>query len=868
MIPPKYRFFIGLSQTPVYKLNTALDSNGIEYESQNRKCTGFIALVSSYSNIKRNKYLFIKNNLKPLARRYLYFYDINKAVIKLPAIRPDKSLGIMLIPEEAMYIRLTMDLTDNLESNSIFVLNSAKPHYNKLTKKYSKESNQQFFRETLEGKLTLFGEDFDAIKSYSIQDELIFFMQKLKADMPNEWYTYFIGKFNKTDCKIDYSLHSCQLKLSALDRYTDIMNGYDNKYNILKNKIELTSINLRKRGLIQVYCEGSRTVSCFTPGGTYWEMETSSPSSDSNYLINTCHFALNKWIGVAGVGVPVVGEPGTISIPSAYEDILGYDYLCVQSSKPANWNTIDLSYTNGKYTIKTKWVERGDSLKYWVMEGTVTRNSDGAVLFTAKDGNNVNRQRWFYTAGNDELVKMSISGRGVSGSSASNVWSESVYARILCAVDKVDNLNTYNISDDDLVEQNRNYRKVIGFVTSSAIIVGHSFSDEPNIYGKTTTGEYYYPPYDYGSNKYWPLNKANWGDAYSLWYKYDSFIESMITKKFELEYTMKDAYSIGSIIKSLLSEIAPAVIFEESEEYSQFLYGSYNPVGHNFMRFFCTQKTNILKGVYDKPAQKVDTSLKEIMDMLSDCFRCYWHIDDDNKLHIEHISYYILGGSYTGSSQNKIYDLTALKDQFNGKAYSFMQNAVEFDKSSLSDRYEFNWADEATEPFIGSAIDINDKYVNTDKKEEISPTNFSSDIDHMIANPNNFSNDGFALLVASKKSDGTYFLPDVKLNFKDKNDYAYYEVILQNGFASWPFIVSHYYMHDLPGRQLTYDILAEPLHVFSIKQCMQQEVSFPCTEDLEMNSRIKTNFGTGTIDDISIDINTRITTVTVNFEPS
>lgn len=103
------------------------------------------------------------------------------------------------------------------------------------------------------------------------------------------------------------------------------------------------------------------------------------------------------------------------------------------------------------------------------------------------------------------------------------------------------------------------------------------------------------------------------------------------------------------------------------------------------------------------------------------------------------------GGSYSSQSSYQL-DFTALTDQFNKKLSSYFQSEVEFEKSDLNQRYEFGWMDDVTDLFGGVAIDVKSQYIQKDKTEEINIGQFSSDVDFMLFNPSNFSDDGFALL--------------------------------------------------------------------------------------------------------------------------
>ena len=116
---------------------------------------------------------------------------------------------------------------------------------------------------------------------------------------------------------------------------------------------------------------------------------------------------------------------------------------------------------------------------------------------------------------------------------------------------------------------------------------------------------------------------------------------------------------------------------------------------------FITLKTNILKGEYDQAAQKAEISFKDLMEMLRDCFRCYWYIED-GKFKVEHISFFIRGGSYSYSSNVQL-DFTKLIDQFNKKPSTYFLSEIEYDKSDLNQRYEFGWMDDVTDLFGGMA---------------------------------------------------------------------------------------------------------------------------------------------------------------------
>ena len=48
------------------------------------------------------------------------------------------------------------------------------PHYKQLKKKYALESGQRFFRETLDGKISLFGFDYKILKNELLNKKILF----------------------------------------------------------------------------------------------------------------------------------------------------------------------------------------------------------------------------------------------------------------------------------------------------------------------------------------------------------------------------------------------------------------------------------------------------------------------------------------------------------------------------------------------------------------------------------------------------------------------------------------------------------------------------------------------------------------------
>lgn len=709
-----------------------------------------------------------------------------------------------------------------------------KPHYKDLSKKYAKESGQEFFRISLDGKINLFGDAYEVIKQSSLEDKLVFTIEKYDRKS-GDYAEYYKGEFNKTDCKFDYDKKKCELKTTAIDEYSEIMNKYDNTYDLIKLAPEITKIDLHKRSLMQVYIRGANSVTNFF-GGIYWEDDVNEAVDSHDNLISKYHFAYIK----AGNEF-YVKNAGIEAVNGVYAGING---------RWEQWNG---------YTCYMDVKEAGEKTYIYIKRNSDNTNlyrSEKQYLSVFKDNVYIEREDIVMVNINDSSDKFTIE----------SPFVYHIYRRLLCDVDTVEDSegvkNTYDLSSDDFVTDNRNYKKCIG-LTGGAFFCTSKTIDEPTKYGLNDYGQYFtnqFIPSSTGFGRALPISRNSWANA-SLWYVYDnSYV--LFERALRKQYTLKDSYSIGAAIKAVLKKIDPSISHEAIPEYSQFLYDETNPLVPERFYVYITQKTNVLKGNYDQPAQKAEISLEELMKMLRDCFRCYWYIED-GKFKVEHIRFFMNGGSYSGVPSSQL-DFTKLTDQFNKKLSSYFQSEIEFDKSDLNHRYEFNWMDDATDLFGDVTIDVESQYIQKDKTEEISIGQFSSDVDYMLFSPDSFSNDGFALLCPVKVG-SSYELPIVIVEPLIDENGDTYKAIIQNWYASWIYL-QKFYMYDAPAKNVKSNVV-DDLYVNGIKKCMKHTIEFPSEEDLDELKLIKTSFGNGKIDEMSFNINTRQAKINLLYEP-
>lgn len=704
------------------------------------------------------------------------------------------------------------------------------PHFKELTKKLSRESNQKFFRESLEGKITVHANNgYEYVKSSGLDDELVLVVYK---NVPSRTI-YSVNVFTKVDCKFNTDKKSCELKLSTNDGYKDILDNIGNTYDLIKLAPPLTKLEMSKRSMIQVYIRGSSVMSNFI-AGTYFETDVVEVSDSHDDLINKFKFSYIK----------------------------AFTEFKLEGFKDPNLNGTYSGengvFTNGRFVTNMVYTSVGGGKNTYTLN--FMQKGSSAVLYRSVTPYNVLDVNNKYITNPLEIVNvLDNSDRHMS----LNHIVFHIYQRILSDVNAISGVNTYPIDVNDIYGNTQNYKRVVGY-TGSHFFCSRDVVQEPTRYGINDFGEYFtneFLPQVVGVDRTMPVCRSTWGNS-SIWFAHDSsyFVFDQSSRK---QYVSKDCMLLADVINTVIKKINPKFEHKPTEEFSRFLYGSTNPMGFAKFDLVITQKTNILKSEYDQAAQEAEITLEDITKMLRDAFRCYWYIED-NKFKIEHVHWFMRGGSYSGTNTVQI-DLTSTPDAFNKKAISFFQNNLEFDKTELSSRYEFSFMDECTDTFRGSSIDVKAKYVQSDKTEEININAFSTDLDLMLLNPEAFSDDGFVLLATSVEN-GVRKTIFSDLSLADEKGKRY-TVSAQNGLLSW-FNLINYYMYDMPATQIEYsDIGATLVNVRDIKRCMTQSVQFKSLSDVEAFKLITTDMGDGSLVNASINLITRNIEATLEFVP-
>lgn len=775
------------------------------------------------------------------------FYDSDKKFISSFI---GVTTGSVDIPNNAYYLRFVVYKT-SYNAGTVFARlgtataqnlvygRKANPIYkDDLAKEYELETNQRFYRAKLSGKISFIRDDYDFINTRPFDYEFLYGIDK-SNDGGKTWVPYFSGKFMKTDCTfVDYD-KKVTVQPDVIDDYNEVLAGLEKEYNLITLAPSIQRITINKRPLIQIYVPGDSIVSCFL-GGTNWEQDANATTDQSlitkrgnlgGYNFSLCNIL--KEIQITSHGSPAVisglytGRMATGASADAFEGKL--------------YPELNVNY----YIFISQQTIEGTPFGIAIVE--IRKRSDDTVMFSYTKAT----QGPFDTL---EFDLTAVEGSGATGTMHADMKSYNIYARYLVDVDKIDDLETDQIATNDIVDNNRNYRRVIGYAIDVAFI-SNNFSDTPTEWGLADNGKYFAPPYSIYGQTFYPIARSTWRYA-SLWFGF-YLMDWILEEKARKAYTLRDAFPVASCISVLLNQIAPGVTHAATAEYSQFLYSGNNPISGLNFRLLVSQKTNIINGEYQQPAQKAPTTLQQFTNMLRDCFKCYWFIED-GKFKIEHIQYFRNGGSYSGGAILS-HDLTKELNLRNGKPWAFNTSEYSFDKVDLPERYQFEWMDDVTAAFEGLPIQVISKYVTPGKVEEINISNFTSDIDMMLLNPGNMSSDGFALFAAVPPTSGSqWILPFTRQTINGV------EYVLQNGYLAFFNLQFPYWMYDLPARRVS--INGSEVYAYGIERKKKQTFSFPAIDDPNPMQLIKTYIGNGQVDKLSVNLHSRSIKTTLKYD--
>ena len=709
---PIYSFFI--SRPTVNLLDPGMAIGGYRLNTTNGKLVAASAQTSDYMPVDvGTEYNTKHSDGVAMQMSYIVFYNKNYEFVSGAS-----NVNTATAPANAAFARVTfpagLDLSEwQFAASSLpyseFVSSRVSPVFkDDIAIDYSLQQGEEFYRGALSGKFVFCGNDYEYIVGAAFDNRFDFEI-RISYDGGKEWRHYWGGKFYKTDCQFDGDNKTVSVTPTLEDVYNDVLAGLEKEYDIIKLAPEIVPVKYDKRPMLQFYVPGTSVIACYL-SGMWWEQEC-EPTNEAARLFNDCKFFLSKDMTVAELT-----QTGTPTIPRSM----------FVASPQGHW---DDGYTLSAQDYELVVAPLGGSSFSYTIRDTINHT---ALWYGTRVGS---------PTPNFSLQLAAVTGSGATGTVDVNIGLWQIFTRLV--TDKA-TAETTEFSANDIILDKRNYRYVAPVDCGDAILFNSYFASNPTEWGLFEPGYYYSRP----NARSFPIGRKWWG-AFSIWLNAAAVPESLDVDNRQPE-TLRDAYPIASVISVLLGQFAPGITHQGTTDYSRFLYGDSDPLTFVPHHLFITPKSNVLASGYDQPAQTAKITLRSVLDMLRDCFRCYWFIDDQKRFRIEHIEFFRRGGSYSLLPSVGI-DLTQEIVTRNGKPWAYARNQYQFEKPAMAARYQFGWMDDVTQEFEGQPIDIISGYVEPGNIENITVNQFTTDVDYMLLNPGACSKDGFALLSAVLK---------------------------------------------------------------------------------------------------------------------
>ena len=695
---------------------------------------------------------------------------------------------------------------------------------------FAPESGEVFYRAKLNGNLS-FRYEFDAIlaEGYNYEHKIV--LQWYDADN-DEWKEVWKGRFALTDCEIDFDTKTITVTPSTLDRYTQILDHREDEYNLVKLAAQQQPVGIQIRPLMQFYSlNDSKLVNLI--GGNTWEAScdtTGASTIETDYHFRMIKENLAFWLKFDNT-VPNGDLINNTILMSGTPDYSG---------SPREFDMTGQYWNGSSYltlTLRCRIVLYDDETHfalYWPSGGGWEVNPFVVAVFERDE------------AGTAPAITIH------SYLDDANAQWDKVYFRMLLNAegDTYHGQPLFDLPANDMAGTNLNYNK-ISQIAPVGITFYQNTQTTPTEWGLSYNNEYFLKP----SGQYFPIGQGLWKYV-SVWgltlVPYTVFDDAIKLVQ------IRDCYKLPSVITRLFQKagLTPQYFI------SRVLNGGNDYVGEPF--YLCiTPRSNVISSYYDTPAQNAPITLAKILSMLKEAYQIYWHIDENGNIHFEHISYYDNGYKYTEDAPGLLVDLeTELHTNTkNNKVYG--QNKVKFDKQDMPQQIKFLWEDKQTPPFDGYAIKMLDKYVNQGNTEEKAIGGFDSDVDFVLASPNDVSKDGMFLFACPASGGVISWNLDIQdFTIKDETGFEY-EVSIQNADAAFWKIHDSFWRYSLPCENV--NINNEDTTAITTGRFKVQSVEFADSVMADIlknidncNKVIRTQQGDGHIKTISINLNSLV----------
>ena len=759
------------------------------------------------------------------------------------------------------------------------------PRYDGLKLKWTKASGKVYHNKNIEGNVEFWGVDFVTLHNCALRTKFtLVIFYKGRGEVAR-------CEFRKTDCEWDIDHGTCKVDVSVWDKYKKLEDGKDNEYNVTRLGLSTQSLKAHIYPAVNVYIHNRESVYIFKRNSYSNTVNTGVEPQSSNGELNKMGFPCDltfrsssdmRWLGASICSIMLVEQNSYGFHHDVYKR---YDMLQISFDKWAQpTNEIKYFYhlfpggTAGRRFIRIVLTVYSDGLYwniYYYEDADYNLVNPGVPYGIAiRRGHPANQEQVWTTYSFGDTTDISvchgfdfvrIREERIRPSESASVWCRNLigYTR---QVSRNGAGMTVRLPENDVYKGNYIFAKP-NPASNKAVLLISDRSDEDE----------YLPPWGQASN--WvPVLTEEWGEGVSYWLNKAAIYGQPLMPYDDWNghssvETLFNFYELGDVIKAVIGEVDSSIVFEKDVNHSGFLYSGINPVSQQPQGIlYISQKSNILNLNYDYPAWLAPIKWSQIETFLKNALGCYYHIDENNHLHIEHITYYENGGSYY-TNDRTLLDVTALIDVANRQPVAGKTNQWTWDKDgnglySSANRYEYSWMDTQSEIFDGATIVIPDEYklFTEDKLDDRKIDWFSSDIDFLIATPTECSSDGFIVVITDSTNGSLIMYGDSVYggqNYYLSLEYLQPKYLIQGIYAEMVRIGNTNYPNTFMARMRT----AEVEFTMPAEEWETNPVTHETHDTwVSPDEIIKTDVDEGLIDNLEVDLHNGKWKATIRYE--
>ncbi len=702
--------------------------------------------------------------------------------------------------------------------------------------KYADVDNEAFKRPEVQGVLIFKGPGYQFILDRDINTRLY-----LRVEGKTEFECFFTRRMGV----MDYDNRVFRVTPIMADGYYEFENAIDRPYNWLAHGPQVTPAEIPVMGVIQIYRPGSTRITCWGKGG-YWTQPVENVVTTQGRLRSEHGFGQTISVMHLQTKDQLYHGGGL----SSY--ILDLDNAVVQHG----WGIVEIETTDGhwKLELETNPGITTDPARpgypevpfeRWVMRNM---NDGGAIVYAEYSGH------WTYDYRHPH-DRQHIDNTWLVHVGTGSHMMVRAHTFMMRLVTKRGFTEAWQqIPDNDIMPASM-YRFALPL--QGTIFLYDAWADVENPYYGTQPEHAFYnrTPDNHPfpneqmlvpTGNHVPIDPEAW-EGFSVWFTPSGAQSTYVNGiGYSETHILRHCYPIEGVIQALLQGAGVDIQFELSD--SEFFQA--NPL-------YVTPKGNLVRWDYSTPATVNEMSLRGVLDMLKKYFRLFWHIDDGH-LKIEHISWYMRGGTYSGEPDIAL-DMTTTQDLRGLRYLADGLSSVRFDDLDVPFGVDHKYMDPASHIFQGFHIRYNIVvYPGINTAIENVEHEPSADLQFMLINPGRHSTEGLFLLHATgtplEVPFDTFALTDP---YGPGPSYT-----LLNGKVSLLYVLDRFHGDDLlTDRHYINTIFRTDSEL--VKLSMLQDVNFPIGYEIDWLKAYRTWVGLGLMKEFVLNLDTGYVTGTL-----